>query len=370
MQLREKVRNYGAIIAFFCSGCGLLSQPATPMDAPASYKPWPSVTLVYGLDGPEDLVPIDHGAVVIASRLGGRNLNVIDTKSHAVSIIVPATLPEILDAQYLCPDLKYSGAFISHGLSVKREADGHDRLFVVRHGGREAIEVFQFSRGNDVKSLVWLGCVLLPKGFAANAVVGRYDGGFYATSMTDDGTAPNAVKLAKLYAGHASGKVLEWTRRGGFRSIPIGRTSGPNGIELSPDDRWLYVNGWASHDIARIDLHHLGRPARRLRVSFMPDNLRWAGDGRLIAAGVRSTPKWVLECAGTHADGAPCATRWTAVSIDPKSMTLKREVNRDDRTGFGDVSVALPVGPTLWLGAFDGHEIAMEQGELLATQLH
>ncbi|MGH8397688.1 MAG: SMP-30/gluconolactonase/LRE family protein [Gammaproteobacteria bacterium] len=312
------------------------------------------------------MVAINHGAEVIVSRLGGGGLNVIDTKTRKVSVIDPASLPETPDPQYPCPDLKTSGAFISHGLSVKHEANGHDRLFVVRHGGREAIEIFQFSRPGDVGSLAWLGCVRLPKGFAGNAVTGRRDGGFYVTSMTDEGDAPGSSKLAKLYAGRPSGVVLEWTPGGGYHRVPTGAMSGPNGIELSPDDRWLYVNGWASHEIVRYDLDHPHAPARRLHVSFMPDNLRWAGDGSLIAAGIRqSTPKAVFECAGTHADGKPCAVRWTVVSIDPVSMTLKAELRQQDHSGFGDVSVALPIGRTLWLGDFDGHSILIEPDKLL-----
>lgn len=36
----------------------------------------------------------------------------------------------------------------------------------------------------------------------------------------------------------------------------------------------------------------------------------------------------------------------------------------NDSTGFGDVSVALPVGTDLWLGDFDGQDIAIEPNPL------
>ena len=45
-------------------------------------------------------------------------------------------------------------------------------------------------------------------------------------------------------------------------------------------------------------------------------------------------------------------------------MTLKAQMNRNDSTGFGDVSVALPVGTDLWLGDFDGQDIAIEPNQL------
>jgi len=368
MRLIRQIGLYAGVLALVSFTDCLADTPAATQGSAAG-ESCSGPARICGLDGPEDMVAVDGGTEVIASRLGGKGLNIIDTRTRAVSTIDPASLPEAPDPRYPCPDLKASGTFISHGLSLKPQADGHDRLLVVRHGGREAIEIFQMSHPEGFRSLAWIGCVPLPKGFAGNAVTGGHDGGFYVTSMTDVGDAPDSSKLAKLYAGHPSGSVLAWTPGAGFRSFPIGMMSGPNGIELSADERWLYVNGWASHEIVRFDLAHPDAPAKHLRVRFMPDNLRWAGDGSLIAAGVRSTPKYVYECAGTHADGSPCVTRWTAASIDPASMTLKSELSRDDRPGFGDVSVALPVGGALWLGAFDGDDIDVETpGSLLAPR--
>lgn len=369
MRLIAKTQSYAAVLALLVSMCSPMAFRALATDEPAIDQPRRGSARISGLNGPEDLVAIDHGAEVIVSRLGGGGLNVIETKTHEVSVIDPASLTETPDPQYPCAALKTSGAFVSHGLSVKQDANGRARLYVVRHGGREAIEIFQFSNPGDVGSLAWLGCVPLPKGFEGNAVTGRRDGSFYVTSMTDEGDAPMRSKLAKLYAGRPSGAVLEWTPGNGFRRVPTGTMSGPNGIELSPDDRWLYVNGWASREIVKFDVDHPDAPVRRLHVSFMPDNLRWAEDGSLIAAGVRSTPEAVFTCAGTHADGRPCVTRWTVASIDPASMTLKAEARQHDSSGFGDVSVALPIGRTLWLGSFDGRSIAIEPNDLLTASL-
>lgn len=365
MGFMTNTRVHLAIIALAASMGGAAAFPAAAGTTAAPSCGGP--TRICGLDGPEDLVAIDDGAVVIASRLGDVGLDIIDTKTHAVTRLDPASLPETPDPEYPCASLKASGAFISHGLSIKPGADGADRLYMVRHGGREAIEVFRFSRSGDYKSLAWLGCVGLPKHFSGNAVTGRRDGGFYVSSMTDASDTPAQARLAKLYAGQPSGTVLAWAAGTGFKPVLVGAMSGPNGLELSPDDHWLYVNGWASHEIVRLDLDHPDAPAQRLPVEFMPDNLRWAEDGSLIAAGVFSTPESTLECAGTHADGTPCVTHWSAVSIDPTSMKLKAGLGRDELPGFGDVSTALPIGRSLWLGAFDGHAVAIEPNPLSAA---
>lgn len=358
---------------FHATGLGLiipvigLTIPLVVAGATVGQRSCSKDARICGLAGPEDLVEVANGAVVIASRLGGEGLNVIDTANHRVSTIDPLSLPESPDSRYPCTLLSNSGAFISHGLSIKPQSDGSEFLFVVRHGGREAIEIFRFNSPNGVNRLTWVGCVHLPKGFAGNAVTGRRDGGFYVTSMTDEGDAPGKDKLAKLYNLQPSGEVLGWIPMAGFHSIPIGTMSGPNGIELSPDDRWLYVDGWASREILKIDLKQPSTIAGLTNVSFMPDNLHWTDDGTLVAAGVQSTPRYVYECAGTHANGSPCATHWTIASIDPTTMTLKSELNRDDQSGFGDVSVALKVGRAIWLGSFDGNFIATAPYESLTA---
>jgi hypothetical protein len=109
----------------------------------------------------------------VAPCFAGGGLYAIDA-SRRVSKIDLGALPEAVDPAYRCASLRASGAFVSHGLSLKPNADGHQRLFVVRHGGREAIEVFRFERPDDVTSLEWIGCVPLPKDFSGNAVTGRY----------------------------------------------------------------------------------------------------------------------------------------------------------------------------------------------------
>lgn len=341
-------------LALFCA-----SHAATRAAEPA--KPSSDCggpNLICGLDAPEDLVPVDHGAGIIASSLDNGGLYLIDTKTHHVSKLDISAMPERVDRAYPCASLHSSGAFVTHGLSVKPNVDGHDRLYAVRHGGREAIEVFEFARAQDVKSLQWIGCVMLPKGFAANAVVGRKDGGFYVTSMTDPGNAPGKTKLAKLYAGEPSGAVLEWSAASGFRNFAVGSISGPNGIELSPDESKLYLAAWASREVLAFDLNGHA-PVQHVKVDFMPDNLRWADDGRLFAAGVQSTPGATMTCAMKAAPNVRCATHWMAAAIDARTMRVVSTESRNETSGFGDVSTALKIGPVLWLGAFGGDSVAI-----------
>ena len=318
----------------------------------------PSQTIVTGLDAPEDILVVNGGNAVLASSLNAGGLYAVDVKTRAVSKIDIAAIPEAPQPEYPCSSLRSSGTFVSHGISVKPDARGRKRLYVVRHGGREAIEIFEFQNADDIATLEWIGCVPLPAGFAGNAVVGRRNGGFYTTSLIDAGSASGHSKLAKLYAGAPSGAVLKWTPGSGYGSVPIGTISGPNGIELSSDESRLFVAGWASRAIWQFDTANPDN-ARHLNVAFMPDNLRWAGDGRLLAAGVYSTPSSIMTCAMKSAPNVRCDPHWTALGIDPVNMVSTSEFTQN-ASGFGDVSVALQVGSDLWLGSFDGTSIAIE----------
>jgi hypothetical protein len=130
-------------------------------------------------------------------------------------------------------------------------------------------------------------------------------------------------------------------------------------VELSSDERWLYVAGWESGDISAFDLRHVKSSPRRLRVDFMPDNLRWEENGSLVAAGMRAVPGPTFECAMIAKPNERCTTRWSVVGIDTGRMIPRYEINRDAQPQFGDVSVALPIGDDIWLGSFSGDRVAV-----------
>jgi hypothetical protein len=349
---------WGAALALSTSLGGAL--PATTVQAlqPEQGAAVCRAARICGMNAPEDMVAAPDGTTVIVSRLGGGGLDAIDVATRRVRQIDLAALPRSPDPVYPCSDLPAED-FVSHGLSLKRDRSGAQRLYVVRHGAREAIEVFRFGAGRRPESLRWIGCVPIPKGFSANAVTARRDGRFYVSSMTDAGEEPGAVKRDKLYAAQPSGAILEWSPGKGFRPLDLSGLSGPNGLELSPDERQLYVAGWASRAILAFDLKSPATAPRRLAVDFMPDNLRWGRDGVLLAAGVDSTPQATLECVRTATPTTRCIRRWRVIGIDPHRLQPRWEVRRDDPSGFGDVSVALEVGRSLWLGAFGGLDLAI-----------
>ena len=72
------------------------------------------------------------------------------------------------------------------------------------------------------------------------------------------------------------------------------------------------------------------------------DNIRWAADGTLLAAG--------------QGGGASIV-----VKVDPKTLRLREIVRHGDTPAFGASTVAVEVGKELWVGSFRGDRLAIFQ---------
>jgi len=81
----------------------------------------------------------------------------------------------------VCPG-PVSRQFRPHGLHLPPGENGRHTLYVVAHGDREAIEVFELDLGGAVPTLNWVGCAVAPEALALNSVVALPEGGFAATS--------------------------------------------------------------------------------------------------------------------------------------------------------------------------------------------
>jgi hypothetical protein len=74
------------------------------------------------------------------------------------------------------------------------------------------------------------------------------------------------------------------------------------------------------------------------------DNVRWAGDGSLLAAGQ---------------GGAPGAQASIVVKIDPKTLVVREILRHPDTPAFTAGTVAVEVGKDLWVGSFRGDRLAI-----------
>jgi hypothetical protein len=77
-----------------------------------------------------------------------------------------------------------------------------------------------------------------------------------------------------------------------------------------------------------------------------PDNVHWASDGKLLAAG----PNYVAPSVCT---GTGCGTGWSVLEVDPETLAFSRLGGADQTAAMQRVSSAMRVGNEIWVGSND-----------------
>jgi hypothetical protein len=299
------------------------------------------LNFVCGVTNAEDVLPVPGGRFLVGSSLkaGSVGLYLIDTsaKRAAPVALSIADRHDAGDESCVPPDLK---GLNTHGLDVTGGSSG-TLVYAINHGGRESVEIFRLfpERG----AAQWIGCAILPAGANGNAVSVLPSGSFAVTKFM---TVGDAQGFAHMLAGEVTGTVYLWERGKGFREVPGTRLSGDNGILVSRDGHWLYVNAYGSNEIVRVPLEGHGERAS-VKVDFHPDNLRWAPDGQILATG---------QFLGAR--NLDARHGWATVRIDPRTMKATLLVKEPGYAQFDDATTAVQIGSVLWFGTFRGDRVA------------
>ncbi len=317
-------------------------QAQSPSAAQTSCPPVGGLSFVCGVVNVEDFLPVEGGRWLVGGSLqpASAGLYLVDTaaktfKPVALSI---AAKPDPIYASCAAPDLK---ALSTHGLDVVPGQGGVTTVYAINHGGRDSVEVFRLNAGKV--SAEWVGCVVLPAGVNPNSVAAVPKGGFVVTKFMDNS---DKEAFQHILAGQINGVVYQWTSGKGFSEVPGTKLSGDNGIVVSKDGKWVFVNAYGTREIYRVPLDGVGKPAS-VKVDFNPDNLRWAPDGKIFATGQFVTPQTLNE---------PLV--WATVLLDPKTMEVTPVVKQAGLKEFSGATTAVQVGSTLWFGTFRGDRIA------------
>ena len=316
---------------------------------------------VCGPRNAEDLVLVPGTPWIISSGMAeGASFFLIDSRSGNWRALPFQARPD--PAFHRCAAPPSPASLNTHGLSIRDLGRGASRLYVVGHGAREAIEVFDVTVGANGPALTWKGCVPMPDGLAANSVAVFADGSIVATVLLMPGKS-----FMDSVEKRPTGMVLEWTPGSdGFVQVAGTELPGNNGIEVAPDGKEFYV---VSSGLQTVVAYSHSNPARRLRSSqplpFTPDNVHRGPDGRLLTAGMAND---VPACGGAPgpkhdlARLSSCPRGTIAVSIDPRTFQHQVIVDTPTIPTFSNATMVLPVGQQFWLGTFSGDRVA--HGEL------
>jgi hypothetical protein len=342
--------RYVALLIVAGAGFGVQAQQAC--------EPSGDVGYVCGVRNPEDLVLVPGTSWIVSSGMAdGAGFYLVDSNTGNVDVLPFATQPDPAFASCQTPPTPQS--LNTHGLNVRASGAGRAKLYVVGHGAREAIEVFDVDATGARPSLTWRGCVPMPEGLAANSVASFADGSIVATVLFMPGT----TFADAIVARKPTGAVFEWSPGdAGFKLVEGTQLPANNGIEVSADGREIYV---ASSGLQTIVAFSHSNPARQLRstrpLPFTPDNVHLGADGRLFTAGMAND---VPECGGPPGPQhdipklAACPRPTIAVAIDPATMrdTVVATTNADPK--FSNATMVLVAQGQAWIGTFSGDKIA------------
>ncbi len=309
-----------------------------------------NVQFVCGVVGPEDLVVVPGLEWVIASGdAAGGAITLINVRDKTTTALFPAATPrQRLDGKTYdsCPgpiDPEEKERFRAHGLSLRPGKNSSHTLYVVHHGTRESIEVFELDGRAKPPTLTWIGCAVAPDPVGLNSVVGLPEGGFAATNFQPRGAARGR---ANMQAGEKNGELWEWHTGTGWKIVPGSEASGANGIEISKDGKWFYMGGWGNQSFIRFSRGQTPVKRDDVPVGFRLDNLRWAPDGSLFAAGQEPSA------------GAPTMATSRVIKINPSTLKVQELIRYPFNDVFNFSTVAVQVGKEIWVGSVRGDRVA------------
>jgi len=312
---------------------------------------------------PEDLVIAPAGRRLLVSQMGSLDgsapgsLVSFEPDTGEIAEVYPnGTVDEGTGPNWGSPDcepLVDPSVFTPHGIDIEKRDDGRYELFVVNHGGRESIELFEVIEGSTGVTLEYRGCVLAaPNGFH-NDIVGFADGSFWVSHMYPRSSKQVLALLRMSFTSYAPGRAYAWKRDTGYREIGGSETKFGNGVEKSEDGRFLFLNNYLGGEVVKIDVA-AGKRVGSVNIAS-PDNLAWSPTGELLVASHQASVSETTACLGLE-EGS-CGIRFEILAIDPEHMTA-RSIISNIGAPMGAATVARPFGEHVYLGTFAGDRIA------------
>lgn len=321
----------------------LASAPPSAAQAPVPFveqpcRPEGRFEVICGQRHPEDLVRAPGSRWVVASwydDAGGlRAINIDDRKDVALYPSDTARDRHDRKTYPTCPGA-LSGVDRQRyftGVALRPGRNGLHKIYAIHRGNRTSVEVFDIDVRPRIPVITWIGCAVAPEGTYLNSVTPTPEGGFVVSNYYTLGSDP-AASRARMEAGGISGEALEWRPGAGWKKVPGSEASGANGLELSKDGKWLYVNEFGSRSFFRVSRGATPPKRDRVQVAFRPDNMRWASDGSLLTVG-----------------RAPNGGGWV-LKIDPTTLAVTKLAELPDTPTFFNVSAAVEIDDTLWVGS-------------------
>ncbi|WP_344418255.1 hypothetical protein [Pseudonocardia ailaonensis] len=289
-------------------------------------------------------------------------LYAVDTRDNSAQEVYPYRSstrhdPETFGAT---PDVLDPLVFAPHGLDVSALEDGSHRLYVVNHGGRQSVEVFDVDLSERSPSLAWRGGVILPRGTWPNDIAALTDGGFLVSSTVDPDVDGVEGGMARMFDGIESVGAVEWHSEGGCAAVPGSTMAGANGILVSEDAERIFIGGWRDGNLVRLTRTHGSTTVDSIKLGILVDNLTWSPDGSILAAGAfGTTPSKIYDA---FRAGDTCFFPCKVLRIDAETLEISTVLAFDGST-YGLSTTGLVVGHEIWVSSGRAAGIARFEAE-------
>ena len=315
--------------------------------AAAQCEPAGDVEFVCGPVTPEDLVAVPETPwIVVSSMVNEGHLYLASSEDHSSAVLFPsATAPTAARHR----DVRHLSRPLDRGIPTAR-SEPPPRGRRCPHTLRRAAWRSGIGRGLRARcecatpSITWVGCVVAPVSVDGNSVVALADGGFALTNFNRRGD-PSAA--GNLMSGGITGEVWEWHPGRGWRIVPGSEAAAANGIEVSEDGRWFYVATWGNQSFMRLSRGQTPVVKDTIELGFNVDNLRWAPDGSLLAAGQGGGTQAVIACI---TQGNCGAVTTNVAKIDPDTLASEEIIRHPSDELVIAGTTALQVGDEIWVG--------------------
>ena len=282
------------VTAPLCEGVGEL-KPICDFKSPEDIEVIPQT---------KTLLVSQFGGIGVSGGLGAGSLAAYNTETKVKTELFPLNAVAGV-GNWGEKDCKFPGAeFSPHGIHLSKRDSGRLQLLVVNHGGRESVEFFEVLMEEGAPRLSWRGY------------------------------------------------VYQWYPRLGIQAVPGTYGALPNGLQVSKDGQYLFINMYTGGGIRKVELA-TGKVAGRAYMR-RPDNSSWLPDGRLLVASHVGNPITSQECSDHTI--RYCGLAFKLIAVDPK--TMKQEVIfENEGAPMGSATVGVLLGTTLYMGSFIGDRI-------------
>ena len=182
---------------------------------------------------------------------GGAGLVLFDLTKKTFTKITVKSEPRKDWGDPACPGAP-GEALIPHGISLSKRADASRtlQLYVVNHGGRQSMEMFESQARGAEWELAWHGCFVS----RSRTITMSRRWPMAALSQRIPRLSERRAITSNLLGGQATGYVVRWSADKGEVELPGTRIGYPNGVVVPLDERYMYVNAWTAREVHKYDL--------------------------------------------------------------------------------------------------------------------